>query len=90
MNFKPHAIREQDAAKYLGVGRTKFRELVKEGQLPPAYWLGGVKVWITTELERSFDHLIGAANDNSPTNQMDSWHDVVAPQTDFEMGDSDD
>lgn len=89
MNYKPHAIREQDAAKYLGLGRTKFRELVKEGHLPPAYWIGGVKVWITTELEQTFNQMIGAANDNFPEGRVDSWDDVIA-SAECETGGSDD
>jgi predicted DNA-binding transcriptional regulator AlpA len=74
--YKPHALREKDALHYLSIGRTKFRELQKDGLLPLPYYIGGCCFWKTTELENAFDKLIGAANDNE-VQIISGWEDVV-------------
>jgi predicted DNA-binding transcriptional regulator AlpA len=77
MKHKPHTLREKDAILYLSIGRTKFRTLIANGRLPQPYCLDGCRLWKTSELERAFDNLIGAAaNDNEP-NVENSWADVI-------------
>ena len=76
MNYKPHTLREKSACTHLGIGRTKFRNLVKDGILPKPYKAGGCSLWKTSDLEQAFDVLLGAANDNTPVNHLDSWSDV--------------
>jgi len=74
---EPHALREKDACTYLGLGRTKFREMVAAGQLPKPHRVGGCRLWLVTELKYGFNATIGAANDNAPLSEENSWDDVL-------------
>lgn len=75
-NSTPYLLREKDALQHFSIGRTKFRSLVANGLLPQPYRLDGCGFWKTSELEKNFDHLIGAANDNDKP-VIDSWADVL-------------
>lgn len=63
----PRGLRADRAALYLGLGTTKFRELVDKGTLPQPARIGGVVVWDRLALDAAFDGLT-AANDND-----DGW-----------------
>lgn len=50
-------LRLEEAAGWLGVGRTKFLELVEDGRMPAPRRIDGVKVWDVRELDVAFDDL---------------------------------
>ena len=49
--YAPFGLREPDAARYVGLSATAFRERVKAGTLPKARRDRGVVVWLRAELE---------------------------------------
>ena len=60
-----------DAAIYVGVGLTKFDEMVADGRMPPPRRVDGRKIWDVRELDASFEDLPHDQNP-APTN---SWDD---------------
>ncbi|WP_198672381.1 helix-turn-helix transcriptional regulator [Pseudogemmobacter bohemicus] len=49
----PGSLRREDAARYCGCSPAHFDKLVREGIMPEARNLGGVKVWLREELEQA-------------------------------------
>lgn len=49
---EPQALNAQQAAKYIGLGRTKFLELAKAGEAPKPVRIGGRPRWLTKQLDR--------------------------------------
>jgi predicted DNA-binding transcriptional regulator AlpA len=60
-----------DAAMYVGVGPSKFDEMVSDGRMPRARRIDGRKVWDVRELDQSFEDL---PRDDSAT-PINSWDD---------------
>ena len=58
-----------EAAQYVGIGATKFDELVADGRMPTPRQLDGRKIWDVVELDLAFD----ALPKENPTN---SWEGV--------------
>lgn len=54
-----------EAAIYIGVGITKFDELVAEGKMPRPRLIDGRKVWDIRALDLAFDELPGEAGGGS-------------------------
>jgi len=48
-------LRADRAAAYLGMGKTKFLELVDNGRMPKAVGIDGIKVWDRIELDAAFE-----------------------------------
>ncbi len=46
-----------EAAIYVGIGLTKFDELVVDGRMPRPRLIDGRKVWDIRDLDRAFDDL---------------------------------
>jgi hypothetical protein len=64
-----------EAAIYVGVGETKFDELVATGRMPEPKRIDSRKVWDIFALDRAFDML-----PDDKSGQIDrSWEDVDAP-----------
>jgi len=54
----PLALREAAAAAFLGgMSTSKFREMVKDGDLPQPIKLGGIACWDTEELREAWAEL---------------------------------
>lgn len=53
----PRGMRLLDAAAYLGIGKSKFLELVDEERLPKPMRIDGVVVWDRHELDTAIDAL---------------------------------
>ncbi len=53
-------LNRQEAARYVGVGAAKFDELVREGQMPPPFWIGSRRIWDMRKLDAAFDLLSGS------------------------------
>ena len=59
----PRGLRADDAAVYLGMGKTKFLELVGKGMIPRAFEIDGKKIWDRLDL----DAVIDAAKQDTPS-----------------------
>ena len=70
----PSGLRADDAAAYLGMGKTKFLELVDKGKIPRAFTIDSIKIWDRFDL----DAVIDAAKEDTPTennSSIKSWGD---------------
>jgi excisionase family DNA binding protein len=66
-------LRVDRAAAYLGMGKTKFLELVDNGRMPKAVVIDGVKVWDRIELDAAFEAAKDAPEGEPPElNSFDS------------------
>jgi predicted DNA-binding transcriptional regulator AlpA len=61
--ISPRGLRADDAAAYLGMGKTKFLELVNRAMIPRPILIDGIKVWDRFDLDAAFD----AAKEDTPT-----------------------
>jgi|SRR6516162_6778414 len=62
-----------DAAMYIGIGVTKFDELVSLGVMPKPKRIDSRRIWDIFELDLAFDHL---PDENRGTDQ--TWSDIDA------------
>ena len=60
-----------DAANYVGVGPSKFDEMVADGRMPAPRRIDGRKIWDVRELDASFEDL---PHDQSVM-PVNSWED---------------
>jgi hypothetical protein len=61
------------AAQYIGIGATKFDELVAGERMPKPKRVDGRKIWDIYELDLAFDSL------PADTGADNTWSDVDAP-----------
>jgi hypothetical protein len=54
-NYPPRGLRADDAASYLGMGRSKFLELVEDGRLQKPRAIDGMRVWDRLALDAAFN-----------------------------------
>jgi predicted DNA-binding transcriptional regulator AlpA len=54
-NYPPRGLRAEQAATYLGMGMTKFLELVEAGRLPRPRAVDGMRIWDRCALDAAFD-----------------------------------
>lgn len=59
-----------EAADYIGVGETKFDEMVRDGRMPKPKRIDGRKVWDVRALDTSFEAL--PFDGNASNNPWDS------------------
>ena len=55
LSFAPRGLRAERAAEYVGMGKTKFLELVEDRKMPDPVEIEGVKVWDRLELDDAFE-----------------------------------
>lgn len=55
----PRGLDRIMAAQYIGVSRTKFDEMVRDGRMPPPKRVDGRLVWDLRAVDRAFDDLPG-------------------------------
>ena len=70
--FPPRGLRIEWAAPYVGLGRSKFLQMVKAGKLPEPVNVDRCRIWDREALDRAFDRL----NPNVTTG--DEWEGVDA------------
>lgn len=73
-NLPPRGLSRSEAAAYVGVGITKFDEMVEDRRMPPPKCIDNRKVWDLRALDRAFDALpveLAASAD-------DTWRDIDA------------
>lgn len=56
-SYPPFGLRRLEAANYVGLGVTKFDQLVRDGRMPKPVALDTVKVWRRDELESALADL---------------------------------
>ncbi|MGD0025906.1 MAG: hypothetical protein ABSC37_15025 [Xanthobacteraceae bacterium] len=61
--YPPRGMELERAAAYVGLGRTKFLELVELGRMPKPVDLEGSPRWDRFDLDRAFDDLKERRND---------------------------
>lgn len=62
-NLPPRGLCREASAQYVGVGATKFDEMVGDGRMPKPLAVDGRKLWDRRALDRAFDQL-GASDTN--------------------------
>ncbi len=55
--YAPRGLSREEAARYVGVGSTKFDEMVKDGRMPKPKRLDGRTVWDRMALDLAFTDL---------------------------------
>lgn len=53
-----------DAALYIGVSETKFRQMVQDGRMPKPYRIDGIVLWRYDDLQAAFDRLTRESDGN--------------------------
>jgi predicted DNA-binding transcriptional regulator AlpA len=51
-------LRREEAALYIGVGASKFDQLVRDGRMPKPVHIDGCVVWDLRKLDTAFDALM--------------------------------
>jgi excisionase family DNA binding protein len=57
LSYAPRGLSREEAARYIGVGATKFDEMVKDGRMPRPKRIDGRVVWDRIKLEAAFSDL---------------------------------
>lgn len=61
--YPPRGMARDEAARYIGVGTTKFDELVADGRMPKPKRIDGRKVWDRLALDLAFTDLPADGNE---------------------------
>jgi predicted DNA-binding transcriptional regulator AlpA len=65
--YAPRGLSREDAARYIGVGTTKFDEMVADGRMPKPKRIDGRVIWDRLKIEAAFSDL----PDDHRTNPLD-------------------
>lgn len=63
-SYPPRGLSREEAARYIGLGTTKFDKLVKDGRMPKGKRVDGRIVWDRFALDLAFNDL-GESTGNS-------------------------
>lgn len=55
--YPPRGLSREESARYVGVGSTKFDEMVKDGRMPKPKRVDGRTVWDRIALDVAFNDL---------------------------------
>ena len=69
LSLAPRGLSRAQAAEYIGVGTTKFDEMVDDGRMPRPKRIDGRIVWDRLKLDAAFEALDDGAG---PHNEWDS------------------
>lgn len=64
ISYPPRGLSREEAARYIGIGCSKFDELVKDGRMPRPKRLDGRVVWDRVSLDIAFTELPDEKNTN--------------------------
>jgi predicted DNA-binding transcriptional regulator AlpA len=67
LSLAPRGLSRAQAAEYVGVGATKFDELVADGRMPKPKRIDSRTVWDRVKLDEAF----AALGDDASTNEWD-------------------
>ena len=62
-------LNREQAACFIGIGTSKFDQLIKDGRMPKPLKIDGRRLWDLRDLDRAFDELLG--NDQDDKNPWD-------------------
>jgi predicted DNA-binding transcriptional regulator AlpA len=65
--YPPRGLSREEAARYIGVGPTKFDDLVADGRMPKAKRIDGCVRWDRFALDMAFTDI-----DARPANKIDA------------------
>ncbi|WP_441232664.1 helix-turn-helix transcriptional regulator [Bradyrhizobium sp. 1200_D9_N1_1] len=68
--YPPRGLSRDEAARYIGVGTTKFDELVASGQMPRPKRVGARVIWDRLRLDAAFSDLPELENAPNPLDRM--------------------
>lgn len=71
--YAPRGMSREEAARYIGVGSTKFDEMVSDGRMPRAKRVDGRVVWDRIKLDMAFSDL----PDDTKANPLDRMLQAV-------------
>jgi predicted DNA-binding transcriptional regulator AlpA len=57
MSYPPRGMSRDEAARYIGIGSTKFDEMVADGRMPKPKRIDGRVVWDRIKIEAAFSDL---------------------------------
>jgi len=57
VSYPPRGLSHEDAARYIGVGTTKFDEMVADGRMPKPKRVDGRVIWDRLQLDAAFSDL---------------------------------
>jgi predicted DNA-binding transcriptional regulator AlpA len=60
--YPPRGLSREEAARYIGVGTTKFDELVSDGRMPKPKRIDGRRIWDRLALDLAFSDLPSEGN----------------------------
>ncbi len=64
--YPPRGLCREEAARWVGIGMTKFDELVADGRMPRPKKVDGRTIWDRYALDQAFSEL-----DSEPGNRID-------------------
>lgn len=67
LSIEPRGLKRELAARYVGVGLTKFDEMVNDGRMPTPKRIDGRKLWDKRALDSFFENL----PEETPPNDWD-------------------
>jgi predicted DNA-binding transcriptional regulator AlpA len=76
LSYPPRAMRAEQAAAYLSIGRTLFLELVAEGKMPRPVKIKGAATWDRFELDAAFDDLKEEPGENTVHRRLRELEDA--------------
>lgn len=60
-HYPPRGMRRETAALYVGLGTTKFDQLIKDGRMPEGVLIDGARIWDRYKLDEACDALLNPA-----------------------------
>lgn len=57
LSYPPRGLSREEAARYVGVGVTKFDEMVSDGRMPRPKRIDGRVIWDRLKIEAAFTDL---------------------------------
>jgi len=72
-SLPPRGLCRELAAAYIGVGKSKFDEMVKEGLMPKPRVIGSRRLWDRPEIDTAFSSL-PHVDESVPSNP---WDDIL-------------
>jgi predicted DNA-binding transcriptional regulator AlpA len=57
LSYPPRGLSREEAARYIGVGTTKFDEMIGDRRMPKPRQIDGRTVWDRVELDIAFSEL---------------------------------
>lgn len=76
--YPTRGLSRDESAAYLGVGSTKFDELVADGRMPQPRIIDGRVVWCVHELDEYFDRLPRRGQNATKQQPRNPWTDQRA------------